>query len=92
MTFDEAREAAVKLLQPQWGGRGTLFASFQGYEDSKFWYVNCGAEEWLIDEDLAYMQTDAPVVMVDKKTGDATETTYLDIADTLEKATAVDVG
>lgn len=91
--FDKAREIAYKVTEPEWPkNNGTLFASMEGREDRTHWLVVLGAEEWIIDEDPDYITMDAPYVLVNKQTGKATSTTYLDNPDRFDRMRVVNVG
>jgi len=89
ITFDEARWLAAAAVEPEWDpeSQGTLFPSFEGAEDSTHYAVNVGNEEYLIDGNRGYMIMDAPLVLVDKESGELEVTTYLVIEDRVDKMT-----
>lgn len=87
ITFAEARrkaEQAVGTIE-----RGTLYADTKGWQDKRAYAVNVGAEEFIVDNDLAYALTDTPLVLVDKATGQAIVRTYLDDPDRFDRMTEV---
>lgn len=78
ISLDEARRIAVEAVRPSWHDHlGTIFASFDALEDDRTWAITVAAEEWLIDEDVLYMNTDMDLVLVDKESGKAVISTYL---------------
>lgn len=79
ITFDQARDRAAKAVEPTWDPQaGTLFADMNGLQDKTHYAVHVNAEEWLVDGDLTYMVMDSPLVLVNKKTGVAEVSTYLE--------------
>lgn len=85
ITFDEAREIVKGMVDSLHTGWGTFYVPTEGWQDKDAYYLTPGAEEWLVDGDIAYMTTDLPGVLVSKKDGTATITTYLLVADRIDK-------
>lgn len=80
--FGQAREIVKKQEERLWGNRkGTFYVSDEGFEDKTHYWVVIGAEEWLIDNDAGYMGTDEDIILIDKKDGSLTISTYLDDPD-----------
>jgi hypothetical protein len=70
VTFDEARALVELEMRERWAPeRGTLFVAPWGREDATSWLVVAGAREALVDNDLSFEWTDAPLVLVDKDSG-----------------------
>jgi len=70
VTFDEARTLVERELRERWTpDRGTLFVAPWGREDAASWLVVAGARESLVDNDLSFERTDAPLILVDKDSG-----------------------
>lgn len=86
ITFEQARTIAAEKVEPIWNkGMGTLYADTVGYEDDKAYAINVGAEEWIIDGEADFMIMDAPLVIVDKETGSASISTYLEDSQRIDK-------
>ena len=93
ITFKEAREKVQSMEADLWLDKaGTFYVDTDGYGDGDAWYLNFGAEEWMVDGDLRFLIADADAALVDKKTGDVTITTYLDNAERYDAMRAVSVG
>lgn len=79
VTFDQARLIVRRAESPKWPpNHGHFMVARYGYQDTTHWCVVTGAREWLEQGNLDYMELDAPVLLVDKVTGELTRTTYLD--------------
>jgi hypothetical protein len=63
----------------------------EGSEDDRAFLVTCGAREWLIDRDRAYINTDTDLALVDKRSGDVQLITYLDQPDRIDAMSDVSV-
>lgn len=77
MNYAEARAAVAETLGPRWDAPGTFYAAVSGFEDARGYLVPCGAREWLVDRDRAFLVLDDRIVFVDKTTGDITESSYM---------------
>lgn len=90
LTFDEAREVVKKAEGRLWGDRaGHFYVSDEGFQDKTHFWVVCGAEEWLVDEDQGFNEADADIALVDKQTGKLTISTYLNEPDRFDAMTPV---
>lgn len=90
VTFEEARRIVFGALRPEWKrSQGTLVTLPAGYEDDTHWHVIAGARQWLVDRDDNFSIMDAPVLLVNKKTGTVERLSVLEDADRLRRMTPV---
>lgn len=90
VTFKEARSLVLAELKRQWGDTpGTPVTLRHGFEDDKYWNVVAGPREFLIGRDDTYALFDAPVWLVDKKTGKITQASVIEDDGTIGKMTPV---
>jgi hypothetical protein len=77
ISFHEARQIAELKLRPEWN-LGTFHVFREGYDLEDEWVVIVGAEEWLVGNDQEFMEWDAPVRYVNKRTGAFREVPWAD--------------
>lgn len=92
LTFEQARKAVEKKMEPTWDGNGTFFVSMDGREDKKGYFLTFGAEEWIIDGEPEYMMLDGGQCLVDKDTGDVQVFQYLQDPDRIDAMRPVSIG
>lgn len=81
ITYAQAREAALAFLEPTWSPEyGTLWAAEKGKQDSSAYLVPWGAQEAAQGDD-GHVLLDAPVILVDKETGEVTSHLLFDVWD-----------
>jgi hypothetical protein len=77
ISFHEARQIAELKLRPEWN-LGTFHVHREGYDVGDEWIVIVGAEEWLVGNDQEFMEWDAPVRYISKRTGALREVPWSD--------------
>ena len=81
LSFDDARAVVHAALAPTWpADLGTFVVSPEGYEDDQSYLVDAGAQE-AMDGDLDFTIMDAPMLLVDKRTGELSELSFLENQD-----------
>lgn len=68
--FETARRIVYSDARKTWDGFGTLYVAPYGSEDATHWQVIVGAREDIVDHDWMFMALGAPLVLVDKSTGE----------------------
>jgi hypothetical protein len=87
--FETARRLVFRDERRHWDDWGTLYVAPYGSEDSTHWSVIVGAREALVDHDSMFLIMDAPLVLVEKATGEITRHVYLDNFDRMDAMTDV---
>lgn len=80
LDFDRARRLGLAHVAPTWTPEidGELYVAPYGAEDDTHFRVIVGAREALVDGNFLFERMDAPVLLVDKVTGEVLELTFLD--------------
>lgn len=91
LTFEEACLIAHGVLEPTWDV-GTLHIATEGLEDKRGYAVFSSNKEWMVDGDTEFMQVNAPVVLVDKETGEAQIENVMNVWDRTDHMTKVALG
>jgi hypothetical protein len=85
ITYAEAVETVQLMVGLDWQEDGTFYADPAGFEDAESYLVPIGAREWLVDRDRDFIVADDRVILVDKVSGDITETSYMLVRERIDK-------
>lgn len=89
ITFDQARELVSKAVGSEWS-HGTFHVSSSGSEDDLAFLVEYGAREWIVDGNVGFLVIPGGLALVDKRTAELDETTYLTDPDRFDNMTPVE--
>jgi hypothetical protein len=92
ITFEQAREIALKANAPLWrdlGNRGEYMVADYGYENADAWLIVDGARELIEGGDYAFDVLDKPITMISKAAGELFRVQYLEAADVIQAMTPV---
>ena len=85
ITYAEAEAKVAAALGPLWRGPGTFAVGGVAREDAETYLVRVGAAEWINGGDPEFIAVDDSIVLVDKQTGDITESSYMLEMDRIDK-------
>jgi hypothetical protein len=76
--FEAARRIVYADARRTWDDFGTLYVAPYGSEDATHWQVIVGAREAIVDGDWMYVRMDAPLILVEKATGQISRHVHID--------------